>query len=75
MSPNSPSRPPPFPQGMELGQHFRVEALVRLSEGRMFYLVTDDRPDQRHDRRETLRTQVSELRTRPGIRQQVRADQ
>ncbi|MCB9762726.1 MAG: Stp1/IreP family PP2C-type Ser/Thr phosphatase [Alphaproteobacteria bacterium] len=42
-----PSRPPPFPTGMELGKHFRVEALVRLSEGRMFYLVTDDRPDQR----------------------------
>ncbi len=39
------NRPPPFPPGMELGKHFRVEALVRLSEGRMFYLVSDDRSD------------------------------
>ena len=31
---------------MELAKHFRVEALVRLSEGRMFYLVSDDRSDQ-----------------------------
>ena len=31
---------------MELSRHYRVEALVRLSEGRMFYLVTDDRSDQ-----------------------------
>ena len=31
---------------MELSKHYRVEALVRLSEGRMFYLVTDERPDQ-----------------------------
>lgn len=47
MASSTPSRPTPFPTGMELGKHFRVEALVRLSEGRMFYLVTDDRPDQR----------------------------
>lgn len=40
------SRPAPFPSGTPLSQHFRVEALVRLSEGRMFYLVTDDRADQ-----------------------------
>lgn len=45
MADPSPTRPPPFPTGMELGRHYRVEALVRLSEGRMFYLVTDDRPD------------------------------
>ncbi len=32
---------------MPLGQHYRVEGLVRLSEGRMFYLVDDDRPDVR----------------------------
>lgn len=43
---SSNSRPPPFPPGMELSSHFRVEALVRLSEGRMFYLVSDDRSDQ-----------------------------
>ena len=41
-----PPRPQPFPTGMELSKHYRVEALVRLSEGRMYYLVTDDRPDQ-----------------------------
>lgn len=40
------SRPPPFPPGMQLSAWYRVEALVRLSEGRMFYLLTDDRPDQ-----------------------------
>jgi hypothetical protein len=39
-----PPRPQPFPTGMELSKHYRVEALVRLSEGRMYYLVTDDRP-------------------------------
>lgn len=31
---------------MKLGAHFRVEGLVRLAEGRMFYLLNDDRPDQ-----------------------------
>ena len=31
---------------MELSKHYRVEALVRLSEGRMFYLATDEREDQ-----------------------------
>ncbi len=40
------TRPPPFPPGMHLSKHFKVEALVRLSEGRMFYLLNDDRPDQ-----------------------------
>ncbi|MCB9795518.1 MAG: Stp1/IreP family PP2C-type Ser/Thr phosphatase [Alphaproteobacteria bacterium] len=40
------SRPPVMPQGTDLGDHFRVEALVRLCETRMFYLVSDDRPDR-----------------------------
>ncbi len=31
---------------MELSKHYRVEALVRLSEGRMYYLVNDEREDQ-----------------------------
>ena len=31
---------------MKLGDHYRVEGLVRLAEGRMFYLLNDDRPDQ-----------------------------
>ncbi|MBN1335692.1 MAG: Stp1/IreP family PP2C-type Ser/Thr phosphatase [Deltaproteobacteria bacterium] len=39
-------RPTPFPSGMKLGDHYRVEGLVRLAEGRMFYLLNDDRPDQ-----------------------------
>ncbi len=39
-------RPAPFPSGMKLGDHYRVEGLVRLAEGRMFYLLNDDRPDQ-----------------------------
>ncbi len=40
------TRPPPFPPGTHLSKYFKVEALVRLSEGRMFYLLNDDRPDQ-----------------------------
>jgi protein phosphatase len=31
---------------MKLGDHYRVEGLVRLAEGRMFYLLNDDRPDR-----------------------------
>ena len=38
-----PPRPQPFPTGMELSKHYRVEALVRLSGSRMIYLVTDGR--------------------------------
>ncbi len=44
------SRPPHFPPGTFLGDHYKVEGLVRLAEGRMFYLVDDDRPDQPHRR-------------------------
>ncbi len=40
------SRPPPFPPGTPLSEHYSVEGLVRLCEGRMFYLVNDDRPDR-----------------------------
>ena len=40
------SRPAPFQSGTPIGEHFRVEALVRLAEGRMFYLVTDDRAEK-----------------------------
>lgn len=42
----SESRPSHFPPGTLLGDHYKVEGLVRLAEGRMFYLVDDDRPDQ-----------------------------
>jgi len=38
-------RPQHFPQGTLIGRHYVVEGLVRLSEGRMFYLVNDDRAD------------------------------
>jgi PPM family protein phosphatase len=39
-------RPAPFPPGTPLSEHYTVEGLVRLSEGRMFYLANDDRPDR-----------------------------
>ncbi len=43
----SPSnRPAPFPPGTPLSEHYTVEGLVRLAEGRMFYLANDDRPDR-----------------------------
>ena len=42
------NRPTPFPPGTRLSDHYTVEGLVRLSEGRMFYLANDDRPDQSH---------------------------
>lgn len=45
----SEARPPHFPPGTYLGDLYVVEGLVRLVEGRMFYLVHDDRPDR--DRR------------------------
>jgi len=41
----SKTRPAPFQPGEKLGDHFSVEGLVRLSEGRMFYLANDNRPD------------------------------
>lgn len=39
-------RPHHFPPGTPVGKFYAVEGLVRLSEGRMYYLVHDDRPDQ-----------------------------
>ncbi len=39
-------RPSHFPPGTYVGDHYTVEGLVRLAEGRMFYLVNDDRPDR-----------------------------
>lgn len=39
-------RPPHFPPGTPIGDWYSVEGLVRLCEGRMFYLVNDVRPDQ-----------------------------
>lgn len=38
-------RPPYLPPGTPLSDHYTVEGLVRLSEGRMFYLANDVRPD------------------------------
>jgi PPM family protein phosphatase len=38
-------RPSHLPSGTPLGDHYAVEGLVRLSEGRMFYLATDVRPE------------------------------
>lgn len=41
-------RPAPFAPGTKLSDHYLVEGLVRLAEGRMFYLANDDRPDRSH---------------------------
>ena len=38
-------RPPHLPPGTPIGDHYSVEGLVRLAEGRMFYLANDVRPD------------------------------
>ncbi len=43
-------RPPHFPPGTRITDLFTVEGLVRLAEGRMFYLVNDHRPDVPHRR-------------------------
>ena len=42
----SKTRPAPFQPGTRLGDHYAIEGLVRLGEGRMFYLANDNRPDQ-----------------------------
>jgi serine/threonine protein phosphatase PrpC len=39
-------RPPHFPPGTPIGDDYTVEGLVRLAEGRMFYLVNDERHDR-----------------------------
>lgn len=41
------ARPPSFPSGMNLSDYYKVEALIRLAEGRMFYLVNDQRTDRK----------------------------
>ncbi len=41
------SRPPTFSPGMNLSDYYKVEALIRLAEGRMYYVVNDNRPDRR----------------------------
>lgn len=38
-------RPAHLPPGTPLGSHYTIEGLVRLAEGRMFYLANDVRPD------------------------------
>lgn len=43
--PLSKTRPAPFQPGSRLGDHYAIEGLVRLGEGRMFYLANDNRPD------------------------------
>lgn len=40
------NRPSPFRPGTYLSEHYVVEGLVRLAEGRMFYIVNNDRPDR-----------------------------
>lgn len=46
MASGSRARPPSFQPGMNLSDYYRVEGLIRLAEGRMFYLVDDHRPDR-----------------------------
>lgn len=41
----SPTRPQHFPPGTPIGERYTIEGLVRLAEGRMFYLANDMRPD------------------------------
>ncbi|MBM4389536.1 MAG: Stp1/IreP family PP2C-type Ser/Thr phosphatase [Deltaproteobacteria bacterium] len=50
MASGSRARPSSFPPGSNVSDYYRVEGLVRLSEGRMFYLVNDHRPDRAHRR-------------------------
>lgn len=38
------NRPPHFPPQTEIGDHLLIEGLVRLAEGRMYYLASDRRP-------------------------------
>jgi protein phosphatase len=40
------NRPSPFRPGTHLSEHYVVEGLVRLAEGRMFYIANNDRPDR-----------------------------
>lgn len=45
----SSTRPQPFPPGTPIGDRYTVEGLVRLAEGRMFYLANDVRRDRETD--------------------------
>jgi len=40
------NRPERLSQGHYLSIHYKIEGLVRLAEGRMFYLASNDRPDR-----------------------------
>lgn len=40
------SRPSSFQSGKTLSDYYKVECLVRVAEGRMYYLVNDDRRDR-----------------------------
>ena len=42
------NRPERLSQGHYLSIHYKIEGLVRLAEGRMFYLASNDRPDMPH---------------------------
>ena len=46
MARGSRARPTSFPPGMHLSDYYKVEGLIRLAEGRMYYLVNDNRPDR-----------------------------
>lgn len=46
MASGSRARPTSFPPGMHLSDYYKVEGLIRLAEGRMYYLVNDNRPDR-----------------------------
>jgi protein phosphatase len=53
------TRPPHFPPGMPVGERYTIEGLVRLSEGRMFYLANDVRPDKPEDGQKGRRYLIS----------------
>ena len=42
------NRPERLPKGHTLSIHYKVEGLIRLAEGRMFYLTSNNRPDIPH---------------------------
>ncbi len=50
MASGSRARPQSFQPGVYLSDYYRVEGLIRLAEGRFFYLVDDHRPDRPNKR-------------------------
>lgn len=44
------ARPPSLSAGMSLSDYYKVEGLIRVAEGRMFYLVNDNRKDRANRR-------------------------